>query len=241
MRVASLDNSRFHSPGRDRTVIEAGFVHDLAKRTIDVLVALVGLILLLPVFALIALSILIVMGRPVFFRQIRAGRNARPIRLLKFRTMTNDRDASGSLLPDAFRLTSLGRFLRRWSLDELPQLWNVVAADLSLVGPRPLPMRYVPRYDDRQRVRLLARPGITGLAQVNGRNALDWESRLEMDVRYCERSSFWLDIQILILTIREVFLQNGVCDDGSCPEFWGIAGKPENSPNSYPVDANELS
>jgi sugar transferase EpsL len=240
MRVVSLDNSRLPQSERVRTPIRFSFFQLLAKRTLDVLVTLAGLVVLLPVLAIIAVSILFVMGRPVFFRQIRAGRNKRPIRLVKFRTMTNERDASGNLLPDTDRLTSLGRFLRRWSLDELPQLWNVVAGDLSLVGPRPLPMRYVPRYDERQSLRLLATPGITGLAQISGRNALDWDSRLELDVQYCERASFWLDLKILILTVREVFLQNGVCDDGSCPEFWGIAGKPANSPNSYPVDENEL-
>jgi sugar transferase EpsL len=240
MPVASLDNSRFPTSEHGQTVIAPRLVQLLAKRTFDVLATLVGVVILLPVYAVISLAILVFMGRPIFFRQIRAGRNKRPIRLLKFRTMTNDRDASGNLLPDLERLTSLGRFLRRWSLDELPQLWNVLAGDLSLVGPRPLPMRYVPRYDDRQRLRLLVTPGITGLAQINGRNALDWESRLELDVQYCEQASFWLDLNILLLTVREVLSRNGVCDDGSCPEFWGISGKPANSPNSYPVDENEL-
>lgn len=240
MPVASLDNSRFPASEHGPPVIGPRFVQLLAKRTFDVLATLVGVVILLPVYAVISVAILVVMGRPIFFRQIRAGRNKRPIRLLKFRTMTNDRDASGNLLPDVVRLTPLGRFLRGWSLDELPQLWNVLAGDLSLVGPRPLPMRYVPRYDDRQRLRLLVTPGITGLAQVNGRNALDWESRLELDVQYCERASFWLDLNILLLTVREVLSRNGVCDDGSCPEFWGISGKPANSPNSYPVDENEL-
>jgi lipopolysaccharide/colanic/teichoic acid biosynthesis glycosyltransferase len=240
MPVASLDNSRFPVSEHGQPVIAPGFAHLLAKRTLDVVAALVGMVILLPVYAVISVALLVVMGRPIFFRQIRAGLHNRPIRLLKFRTMTNDRDASGNLLPDTERLTSFGRFLRRWSLDELPQLWNVLAGDLSLVGPRPLPMRYVPRYDDRQRLRLLVTPGITGMAQVNGRNALNWESRLELDVQYCERASLWLDLNILLLTVREVLSRNGVCDDGSCPEFWGITGKPANSPNSYPVDENEL-
>jgi lipopolysaccharide/colanic/teichoic acid biosynthesis glycosyltransferase len=236
MSVVGLENSRHPSAGFD-----PGFARLFFKRTVDVIVALPGIVLLSPFLTVIALSILTVMGRPVLFRQIRAGRNQRPIRLLKFRTMTNDRDAAGNLLPDDCRLTSFGRFLRRWSLDELPQLWNVLVGDLSLVGPRPLPMRYVPRYDDRQRLRLTATPGITGLAQVSGRNALDWESRLELDVQYCERASLWQDLTILVLTVREVASRNGVCDDGSCPEFWGTLGKPANSPNSYPVDENEMS
>jgi sugar transferase EpsL len=180
------------------------------------------------------------MGRPVLFRQVRAGRNEQPFRLFKFRTMTNDREPTGELRPDSARLTRLGRFLRSTSLDELPQLINVVMGDLSLVGPRPLPMRYLPRYTNRQQLRHGVRPGITGLAQVNGRNQLDWERRLELDATYYERFSIWLDLKILAATVREVALRRGASDSAETQEFWGTQGKPANSPNSYPVEENEL-
>jgi lipopolysaccharide/colanic/teichoic acid biosynthesis glycosyltransferase len=210
------------------------------KRSIDVVGAFVGLIVLAPVFALVALVIWARTGRPILFRQVRAGREEKPFRLLKFRTMTNDREPTGELKPDAVRLTRLGRFLRSSSLDELPQLINVLVGDLSLVGPRPLPMRYVPRYTNRQRLRHRVRPGITGLAQVNGRNQLEWEPRLELDVAYCERFGLWLDLKILAATVREVALRRGAFDSGKTQEFWGTQGKPENSPDSYPFEENEL-
>jgi lipopolysaccharide/colanic/teichoic acid biosynthesis glycosyltransferase len=210
------------------------------KRSIDLVGACAGLILLSPVFAVVALAVLVTMGRPILFRQIRAGRNEKPFRLLKFRTMSNDRGPTGELLPDATRLTRLGRFLRSCSLDELPQLINVIVGDLSLVGPRPLPMRYLPRYSSRQHLRHLVRPGITGLAQVNGRNALEWDTRLEFDVEYCEQISLSLDLRILAATVRVVALRRGAFDDGKTEEFWGLQGKPENSPPSYPFDENEL-
>jgi lipopolysaccharide/colanic/teichoic acid biosynthesis glycosyltransferase len=210
------------------------------KRSFDLVGAFVGVILLSPVFAVVALAVLVTMGRPILFRQIRAGRNEKPFRLLKFRTMSNDRGPTGELLPDAARLTRLGRFLRSCSLDELPQLLNVIVGDLSLVGPRPLPMRYLPRYSSRQHLRHLVRPGITGLAQVNGRNALEWDTRLEFDVEYCEQISLSLDLRILAATVRVVALRRGAFDDGKTEEFWGIQGKPENSPLSYPFDENEL-
>jgi sugar transferase EpsL len=211
-----------------------------AKRVIDVTGAVVGLIVLSPVFALVALAVWARMGRPILFRQVRAGRNEQPFRLLKFRTMTNDREPTGELRPDSVRLTRLGRFLRSTSLDELPQLINVVTGDLSLVGPRPLPMRYLPRYTMRQQLRHRVRPGITGLAQVNGRNRLDWERRLELDATYYEQFSIWLDLKILAATVREVALRRGASDSAETQEFWGTHGKPANSPNSYPVEENEL-
>jgi sugar transferase EpsL len=210
------------------------------KRLIDLVGAYAGVILLSPVFAVVALAVLTTMGRPILFRQIRSGRNEKPFRLLKFRTMRNDRGPTGELLPDAARLTRLGRFLRSCSLDELPQLFNVIVGDLSLVGPRPLPMRYLSRYTRRQHLRHLVRPGITGLAQVNGRNALEWDARLDLDVQYCEQVSVWLDLKILAATVRVVALRRGAFDDGKAEEFWGIQGKPENSPHSYPFDENEL-
>jgi lipopolysaccharide/colanic/teichoic acid biosynthesis glycosyltransferase len=212
-----------------------------AKRSFDVVAAFVGLIVLAPVIAAVALAVWVRMGRPVLFRQVRAGRNEQPFRLFKFRTMTNDRSPTGELRPDSERLTRLGRFLRSSSLDELPQLMNVLTGDVSLVGPRPLPIRYLPRYTSRQKLRHRVRPGITGLAQVNGRNQLEWEFRLELDVKYVERMSLWLDLKILAATVREVALRRGAFDSGSVEEFWGTQGKPANSPQSYPVEENELS
>jgi sugar transferase EpsL len=210
------------------------------KRFVDLVGAYAGVTVLSPLFAVVSLAVFVTMGRPILFRQIRAGRNEKPFRLLKFRTMSNDRGPTGELLPDAARLTRFGRFLRSCSLDELPQLFNVIVGDLSLVGPRPLPMRYLSRYSSRQHLRHRVRPGITGLAQVNGRNALEWDSRLELDVEYCEQISVWLDLKILAATVRVVSQRRGAFDDGKAEEFWGIQGKPENSPHSYPFDENEL-
>jgi sugar transferase EpsL len=212
----------------------------LGKRLLDVTGALFGLIVFSPVFAVVALAVWARMGRPIFFRQVRAGRGEQPFRLLKFRTMTNDREPTGELRPDSVRLTRLGRFLRSSSLDELPQLINVLRGELSLVGPRPLPMRYLPRYTNRQRLRHRVQPGITGLAQINGRNELAWEPRLELDVRYCEQCSLWLDLKVLAATVREVALRRGAFDGGKAQEFWGTQGKPADSPDSYPVEENEL-
>jgi sugar transferase EpsL len=211
-----------------------------AKRLIDVVGALVGLVIFAPVLAVVALVIWARMGRPVLFRQVRAGLHEEPFRLLKFRTMTNDRGPTGELRPDSERLTPLGRFLRSASLDELPQLINVLTGDLSLVGPRPLPIRYLPRYSNRQRLRHCVQPGITGLAQINGRNELEWDSRLELDVRYCERISVWLDLKILAATVWAVALRRGSFDTGQAQEFWGNQGKPANAPNSFPVEEDEL-
>jgi sugar transferase EpsL len=210
------------------------------KRFVDVAGAIFGLIVFAPVYGVVALAVWATMGRPILFRQVRAGRNEQPFRLLKFRTMSNGREPTGELRPDAARLTRLGRFLRSCSLDELPQLWNVLFGELSLVGPRPLPMRYLPRYTSRQRLRHSVRPGITGLAQVNGRNQLEWTSRLELDATYCERISLWLDLKILAATVREVALRRGAHDSGKSQEFWGTQGKPKNSPDSYPFEENEL-
>jgi sugar transferase EpsL len=229
-------------PQQARTQAPVGInlLQQAAKRTVDVVGATFGLIVLSPLIAIVALAVWVRMGRPLLFRQVRAGRDEKPFRLLKFRTMTNERGAGGELRPDSERLTRLGRFLRSSSLDELPQLINVLLGDLSLVGPRPLPLRYLPRYSERQRIRHRVRPGITGLAQINGRNQLEWESRLELDVTYCERMSLWLDLKILAGTVREVALRRGAFDSGKAQEFWGTQGKPANSPDSYPVEENEL-
>ena len=239
--IAELTEPRARPEARAAGQVDGKLLRRIAKRSFDLVAASVGLIVLAPVFAAVSFAVWLRMGRPILFRQVRAGRNGKPFRLLKFRTMTNDREPSGELRPDTERLTRLGRFLRSSSLDELPQLVNVITGDLSLVGPRPLPMRYVPRYTSRQNLRHSVRPGITGLAQVNGRNQLDWGPRLELDVSYSERISFWLDMKILAATVREVALRRGAFDSGKAQEFWGTQGKPENSPDSYPVEENELS
>ncbi len=209
------------------------------KRMLDILASAVGLLVLSPVLAFVAVLVAVSMGRPILLRQVRAGRDEKPFRLVKFRTMTNDRGPDGTLLPDEVRITRIGRFLRTCSLDELPQLWNVLAGELSLVGPRPLPLRYLPRYSPRQRLRHAVRPGVTGLAQVSGRVSLDWEPRLELDVQYCESFSLWLDCQILWRTAWTVLSRTGVNEGPGLDDFWGAAGKPSDSPDRVPLDENE--
>jgi len=213
------------------------------KRVLDISGSLAGLIVLSPL--LLALSLLVkrTVGRPIFFCQVRAGQDGRPFRLWKFRTMTDAKDSSGRLLPDDQRLTKLGSFLRSYSLDELPQLINVLLGDMSLVGPRPLLLRYVPRYNERQKLRLTVKPGITGLAQVNGRNTLDWSERLELDAVYAERVSLFLDLRILLLTIWKVAARDGqrasAGRDLVQEEFWGTPGKPAVGAGASPVEKQE--
>jgi lipopolysaccharide/colanic/teichoic acid biosynthesis glycosyltransferase len=163
------------------------------------------------------------MGKPVFFRQLRIGYRERPFAFFKFRTMTEARDSRGMLLCDAQRLTALGQFLRASSLDELPQVWNVLKGEMSLVGPRPLLPEYLPRYDMRQRRRHEVKPGITGWAQVKGRNALDWEQKFELDAWYVDHRNFWLDLKILWLTLLRVLQRDGISQQGhaTMPEFLG--------------------
>lgn len=195
----------------------------LAKRGFDLMVAIPGSILLSPLFLATAALVFWRLGRPVLFRQERAGMNGEAFFILKFRTMTLERDKAGCLLADAARMTPFGRFLRSTSLDELPQLVNVLRGDMSLVGPRPLYIRYIPRYTPEQRRRLLVLPGITGLAQVAGRNALSWEERFELDRQYVERASVLLDLKILFLTISKVFRRSGISGEGQATmsEFMG--------------------
>ncbi len=193
------------------------------KRVLDVLLAVVALIALSPLLAVVAALVWLDLGSPVLFRHERPGRQARPFRLLKFRTMTDARDAQGKLLPDAKRLTRLGRLLRSTSLDELPELFNVLRGEMSLVGPRPLLMEYLPRYTARQMRRHEVRPGITGWAQVNGRNALAWERKFELDVWYVDHQSLWLDLKIMALTAWKVLRREGINQEGyaTAPEFLG--------------------
>ena len=184
------------------------------KRLFDLTAALLGLAALaLPLLALIAL-VRIKLGRPVFFRQTRPGLHGRPFQMVKFRTMTDARGPDGALLPDADRLTPFGRFLRGSSLDELPELWNVLRGDMSLVGPRPLLMEYLPLYTPEQARRHAVRPGITGWAQVNGRNALSWEEKFALDVWYVDHQSLWLDIRILWMTAVKVLRRQDISAPG---------------------------
>jgi lipopolysaccharide/colanic/teichoic acid biosynthesis glycosyltransferase len=208
---------------------------------IDVLVSSTFLVVLSPVLCSIAAAIWITMGRPILYGQIRPGLQERSFRVWKFRTMTTDRGDDGQLLPDSQRLTPLGRWLRERSLDEFPQLVNVFTGGMSLVGPRPLLFRYLNRYNDRQRIRHSVKPGITGWAQVNGRNAADWETRLEHDVFYAEHLSLGLDCRILLLTCRRLVDRKGVLAGAGAEldEFWGTLGVPETGPRAYPVETDE--
>ena len=198
-------------------------IYSVARRFIDVTGAVIALVLLGPALAVLAIAIRLTMGSPILFRQVRIGRNERHFCIFKFRTMNHLRNAAGELLPDSERLTRLGRFIRTLSVDELPQLWNVVKGDMSLVGPRPLLPEYLPRYTPRQRRRHEVMPGLTGWAQINGRNALNWERRFELDVWYVENCSLSLDMRILALTVAGVLRREGVSQDGhaTMSEFLG--------------------
>ena len=197
----------------------------LAKRALDVAVAGAGLALSAPILAATALVVRGTLGKPVLFRQRRPGREGKPFEVVKFRTMRDATDASGRTLPDAERLTTTGRVLRATSLDELPQLWNVLRGEMSLVGPRPLLMQYLPRYNSRQRRRHEVLPGITGWAQIHGRNAVTWAERFDLDVWYVENWSLALDLKVLWLTCRAVVARRGISADGhaTMPEFQGNA------------------
>lgn len=193
------------------------------KRAFDVAVALLALVLFAPLMLFLAVLVRIRIGSPILFRQVRPGLYGMPFKILKFRTMTDEVGADGRLLPDEQRLPPFGARLRSTSLDELPELINVIRGDMSLVGPRPLIMQYLSRYTPEQAKRNLARPGITGLAQVRGRNALSWEERFALDVEYVENWSFLLDLKILAATIGVVLKRDGINTDGhaTAPEFMG--------------------
>lgn len=193
------------------------------KRAVDVGAAAIGLLVLWPLIAMVALAIRGNMGPPVFFRQVRPGLRGVPFTLVKFRTMTNERSSTGEWLSDAERLTRLGRLLRRTSLDELPQMWNVLKGDLSLVGPRPLLMDYLARYTPFQMRRHEVKPGVTGWAQVNGRNAITWEEKFDLDVWYVDNWSLWLDLKIILMTVARVLSGQGVSQAGTSTvdEFLG--------------------
>ncbi|WP_255433185.1 sugar transferase [Alcanivorax sp. 24] len=197
------------------------------KRTFDFLASAAGLLVLSPVLLVLAIMVRSKLGSPILFTQERPGLDGKPFKMMKFRTMTDERDEEGDLLPDEARLTRFGAFLRSTSLDELPELINVIKGDMSLVGPRPLLMEYLPLYSERQYRRHEVRPGITGWAQINGRNALSWDEKFELDVWYVENRSLWLDIKILFLTVLKVVKRDGISHGGEAtmPKFTGSGDK----------------
>ncbi len=183
------------------------------KRLLDIIISGIALVVLSPVIAILALLVRIKLGSPVIFKQERPGYRTKIFTMKKFRTMTDERDEQGNLLPDGKRLTSFGRLLRKTSLDELPELWNIFCGDMSLIGPRPLLVSYLPYYTEREQLRHTVRPGLTGLAQVSGRNFLEWDKRLEKDAEYVENLSFGLDIKIFFATIKAVFVHDDIAED----------------------------
>ena len=186
----------------------------MMKRLLDIFISLSALILLAPLYAAISYKVKKNLGSPIFFKQIRPGLHTQPFEMVKFRTMKDATDSSGNLLPDSMRMTAFGKMLRSSSLDELPELWNVLKGDMSLVGPRPLLMEYVPLYNKEQTRRHEMRPGITGWAQINGRNAISWEEKFQLDVWYVDHQSLKLDLKILLLTIKKVFIKEGISSSG---------------------------
>ncbi|MND32668.1 putative sugar transferase EpsL [compost metagenome] len=186
----------------------------MLKRLFDLIAAGAALLLLSPVIALVAWQVRKKLGAPVLFRQQRPGRDGKPFEMVKFRTMRDAVDVHGNVLPDAQRMTPFGSFLRASSLDELPELWNVLKGEMSLVGPRPLLMEYLPLYSPEQYRRHEVRPGVTGWAQINGRNALSWEDKFKLDIWYVENRSFWLDLKILFLTVKKVVKKDGISGAG---------------------------
>ena len=195
----------------------------MLKRAFDIVFSAGWLVGFSPLLLVVAILVRLKLGSPVLFVQERPGLRARPFRMVKFRTMTDERDAAGELLPDGVRLTAFGKFLRASTLDEFPEMWNVLLGDMSVVGPRPLLMRYVPRYSPFQSRRMEVKPGVTGWAQVNGRNLLSWEEKFALDVWYVDHRSFWLDMKIVVKTFFKVFARSGINsgEGKTMEEFWG--------------------
>ncbi len=195
----------------------------MLKRAFDIVFSAGWLIGFSPLLLVVAILVRLKLGSPVLFVQERPGLRAKPFRMVKFRTMTDERDAAGELLPDEQRLTSFGKFLRSTTLDEFPEMWNVLVGDMSVVGPRPLLMRYVSRYSPFQARRMEAKPGVTGWAQVNGRNSLTWEEKFALDVWYVDHRTFWLDMRIVVMTFFKVFARSGINSDkaATMEEFRG--------------------
>lgn len=182
----------------------------MLKRLLDIIIASIALILLSPLYAYVAYKVSKNLGSPVLFRQLRPGLDGKPFEMIKFRTMTDERNEQGNLLPNELRLPKFGKMLRATSLDEMPELWNVIKGDMSIVGPRPLLMDYLPLYNTEQAKRHNVRPGMTGYAQVNGRNAISWEKKFELDTWYVENQSLWLDFKIMFQTVKKVLIKEGV-------------------------------
>ncbi len=195
----------------------------MVKRAFDLLIAVFVGLLFVPLILVIALLIRLKIGSPVIFKQLRPGLHTKPFYIYKFRSMSDKKDMQGILLPDDMRLSNFGRIIRSTSLDELPGLWSVLKGEMSLVGPRPLLIEYLPLYNAEQARRHDVKPGVTGWAQVNGRNAISWEEKFKLDVWYVDNQSFWLDIKIILLTIKKVFLRDGISAEGEAtmPKFTG--------------------
>ena len=202
---------------------KAGVYEKFIKRPLDIFCSGLALIVLSPVMGVTAILVRKNLGSPVLFSQDRPGKDEKIFRLYKFRTMNDATDSEGNLLPDSERLTKFGSFLRSTSIDELPELWNILRGDMSVVGPRPLLVRYLPRYNERQHHRHDVRPGLTGYAQSHGRNAVSWEDKFEMDVYYTENLSFWMDVSIILQTVKSVLLREGISSETSATmeEFMG--------------------
>lgn len=200
-----------------------GIYEKIVKRILDFVLALFALIILGPIILVVWCLVKIKLGSPAIFIQERPGKDGKVFRLYKFRTMTDERDENGELLPDEVRLTRFGKALRGTSLDELPELWNIIKGDMSIVGPRPLLVRYLPLYNERQARRHEVRPGFTGLAQVNGRNSISWEEKFEWDVQYVDNITFWGDVKIIFNTVKVVFKRDGISSETSATmeEFRG--------------------
>lgn len=186
----------------------------MLKRLLDIVIASSALVLLSPVYALVAYKVKKNLSSPVLFRQLRPGLHGKPFEMVKFRTMKDALDAQGNPLPDSERLTAFGKMLRATSLDEMPELWNVIKGEMSIVGPRPLLMEYLPLYNEQQAKRHNVRPGITGYAQVNGRNAISWEKKFELDTWYVENRSLWLDFKIMLKTVQKVLSKDDISAEG---------------------------
>lgn len=192
-----------------------GVYEKYIKRPLDFLLSLLALIVLSPILLIVAVLVRIKLGSPVIFKQERPGLNGEIFNMYKFRTMTDERDENGELLPDEERLKEFGKKLRSTSLDELPELWNIVRGDMSLIGPRPLLVKYLPRYNAHEARRHEVRPGVTGYAQVNGRNSITWEKKFDLDVEYVDNLTFWRDVQIILKTLKTVLMREGISSDSS--------------------------
>ncbi len=199
----------------------------MLKRLLDIIIAFIALLLLSPLYAFVAYKVKKNLGSPVLFRQVRPGLNGKPFEMIKFRTMKDAVDAQGNPLPDSERLTPFGKMLRATSLDEMPELWNVIKGDMSIVGPRPLLMEYLPLYNTEQAKRHNVRPGMTGYAQVNGRNAISWEEKFKLDTWYVENQSIWLDFKIMLKTVKKVIAKDDISAEGEATmtRFTGTKNK----------------